>query len=76
MSPELIGILGVGVTLGALVATQSRAIRAELREAGRERSDLRERLARLEGLLEGLLRRRDTAALEPARPGTNKPDLT
>ena len=47
--------------LAGLILAQSRAIRSELREAARERTELRnqigelrERMAHLEGLLEGL----------------------
>ena len=49
------------LVLAGLILTQSRAIRSELREAARERTELRsqigelrERMAHLEGLLEGL----------------------
>ena len=69
MSAELIGILGVGATLlgaaialAGLVLIQSRAIRSELRDAARERAGLRDRLARLEGLLDGLLHRYTVAS--------------
>ena len=54
MSDELIGIITVGIALAGLILAQSRAIRSELREAARERGELRERMAHLEGLLEGL----------------------
>ncbi len=50
MSPELIAILAVGVGLAGLVVTSQRNLRNDLREEmGR-----RERLAKLEGLLERL----------------------
>ncbi len=49
------------LVLAGLILAQSRAIRSELREAARERTELRnqigelpERMAHLEGLLEGL----------------------
>lgn len=61
MSPELIAILAVGATLaGSLIAGQriARADTKDLRNyiAGvrDEISSLRERMARLEGLLQGL----------------------
>ena len=65
MSPELIAILAVGVALAGIVFTGLRGVRADLgrridkreeRIAAVERgqAELRERLARLEGLLEGL----------------------
>ena len=65
MSPELIAILAVGVALAGIVVTGQRAARAEINTlrtdldkglAGlrEEIGSLRERMARLEGLLEGL----------------------
>ena len=70
MSAELIGILGVGATLlGAAIALAGlvadpipRHPCRTPRDAGRERSGLRDRLARLEGLLDGLLRRYTVAS--------------
>ena len=50
----LILIASILIPLGSLILVQSRAIRSELREAARERTELRERMAHLEGLLEGL----------------------
>lgn len=47
-------IISIIIPLGGLILVQSRAIRSELREAARERGELRERMAHLEGLLEGL----------------------
>lgn len=50
MTPELIGILTVGVGLaGLILATTVPAFRELRRDVG----DLRERMARLEGLFEG-----------------------
>ena len=50
MTPELIGTLGVGVGLATLIlATTVPALRELRRDVG----DLRERMARLEGLFEG-----------------------
>ena len=77
MSAELIGIIGVGATLlGAAVALAGLVLHGQSRTNKRfdavDRrfdalaaglSDNRERLARLEGLLDGLLRR-DTGASE------------
>ena len=65
MSPELIAILAVGVALAGVVLTGLRGVRADLgrridkleeRVAAVERgqAELRERMAKLEGLLEGL----------------------
>ena len=63
MSAELIGILSVGAVLGGLVlALQSRtdkrldAFGAELRTLGERVGGLEQRVARLEGLIEGLSR--------------------
>lgn len=50
MTPELIGILGVGVALATLIFA---ATVPALRELRRDVGDLRERMARLEGLFEG-----------------------
>ncbi len=58
MSPELIAILGVGVAIAGLILNNQRAIvqrldqRLDRVEQGH--ADLRERMAKLEGLLEGL----------------------
>ena len=50
MSPELIGIISVGVTLGGGLIMVMREI-----------ADLRERMARLEGLFEGFTKREKPA---------------
>ena len=47
MSPELIAIIAATITLAALIVPGQRETRKDL-------AALRERLARLEGLLEGL----------------------
>ena len=65
MSGEIIAVITVGVALGALNLTSFRALRSELRseiaslreEVAAIRAEitaLRERMAHLEGLLEGL----------------------
>ena len=58
MSPELIGVSGVGASLAALILTAAMWIGGWLRDVDR-------RLARLEGLIEGagLFRATDTATL-------------
>ena len=63
MSAELIGILSVGAALAGLVlALQSRtdkrldAFGSELRVLGERVGGLEQRVARLEGLIEGLFR--------------------
>lgn len=65
MSAELIGILSVGVALAALLMTNIRSLREEMRAGMRTlREDMRrmenrldaleQRMARLEGVLDGL----------------------
>ena len=53
MSPELIGILGVGIT-GAVFLWN---IQRDVSGIHRDIADLRERMAKLEGLFEGFVRR-------------------
>ena len=72
MSPEFIGffslgvtIVGVGIALAALILRLHTALRDDVRELRRDQSDLRNRVSRLEGLLEGL---RD--AITGRRPAT------
>ena len=50
MSPELIAIIGAATALAAVILPGQRAMRRDL-------ADLRERMARLEGLFEGFTRR-------------------
>lgn len=47
MSPEMYSIIGVGLALAGLVVPKMNAM-------GKDITDLRERMAHLEGLLEGL----------------------
>ena len=54
MSPELIAILAVGVALTGLIVNGQRSTRQDIGEFRREVGGLRERMAKLEGLLEGL----------------------
>ena len=54
MSPEMIAIASVGVALAGLILTGQRAIRTELATQRQEIAALREWMAHLEGLLEGL----------------------
>lgn len=49
MSPELISILGVGITLAAFLWSVQKSVHSDI-------ADLCERMARLEGLLEGFTR--------------------
>lgn len=61
MSVELIGIIsvgvalaGVGVALAGLILASKRDISVRLISMEQGQADLRERMARLEGILEGL----------------------
>lgn len=54
MSGEMITIIAVGVALAGLILTSFRALRDEIAEVRAEIVALRERMAHLEGLLEGL----------------------
>ena len=72
MSPEIIGflsvgvtIVGVGIALAALILRLHTTLRDDVRELRRGQADLRDRVSRLEGLLEGL---RD--AISGRRPAT------
>ena len=60
----IVAVLGVGVSLGGLIVSGQRAtsreiagIRSELTEVRKDIADLRERMARLEGLFEGFTKR-------------------
>ena len=55
----VVAIVGTGIVLAGLIVPS-------LRELRRDVADLRERMARLEGLFDGFTRR------EPATPGTGK----
>ena len=59
MSPELVAIIAVGVVLAGLILG---FVGSLLRELRRDMGDLRERVARLEGLLVGFVRRASVAA--------------
>ena len=53
MSVELIGIISVGVALAGLILASRRDINLRLVSLEQGQADLRERMARLEGMLEG-----------------------
>ena len=65
MSPELIAILTIGASLGGGQLATALWVAGRFERVGNEMADLRERLARLEGLLDGLREaiggRRETA---------------
>ena len=58
MSVELIGIISVGVALAGLILASKREINLRLAALEQGQADLRERMARVEGILEGLVLRR------------------
>ena len=73
MSPELIAILAVGVALGGAMLATMRGLssgmsdlRSEMREVRSDVGDLRERMARLEGLFEGFTGRGGAGQESPA----------
>ena len=50
MSPEMLAIIGSAIALAAIIVPGQRGLHRDI-------ADLRERMARLEGLLEGFTRR-------------------
>ena len=54
MTPEIIAIVTVGVALAAVILTSARGVRQDINELRGEVGTLRERMAHLEGLMEGL----------------------
>ncbi len=57
MSAELIAVIAVGVALAGVMPTGLRGVRLEVRDVRSGVGDLRERMARLEGLFEGFVAR-------------------
>lgn len=62
MTPEMIAVIGVGIALAATILHTNRETNRSLNELLRDVADLRERMARLEGLFEGFTGRRPTDA--------------
>jgi len=62
MSVELIGIISVGVALAGLILASKREINLRLVALEQGQADLSERMARVEGILEGLVLRRSDKA--------------
>ena len=62
MSPELIAIIVATAALGALILTTTTRLGHRIDRVDRDVADLRERMARLEGLFEGFTRRESTAS--------------
>ena len=58
MSVELIGIISVGVALAGLILASKREINLRLLALEQGQADLRERMARQEGVLRGMDLRR------------------
>ncbi|MCY3712055.1 MAG: hypothetical protein F4207_11390 [Gemmatimonadetes bacterium] len=58
MSIELIGIISVGVALAGLILASKREINLRLVALEQGQSDLRERMAKQEGVLRGMALRR------------------
>ena len=54
MTPEAWTVIGTGVVILIAIAASNRQIRTELGQMHAEIGQLRERMAKLEGLLEGL----------------------
>ncbi len=63
MSAELIAIIVVGVAIGGLVLAGQRSLRQDIAGLRQDVVQLRERMAHLEGLLEGL---REAIGARPA----------
>ena len=54
MTPEIIAIVTVGVALAGVILASVRGVRQDINELRGEVGTLRERMAHLEGLMEGL----------------------
>ena len=54
LTPNLVAILAVGVALAGLILRQGSRLDARIDRVERGQAELRERMAKLEGLLEGL----------------------
>ena len=54
MTPEIIAIVTVGVALAGVILTSARGVRQDINELRGDVGTLRERMAHLEGLMEGL----------------------
>ena len=53
MSPEFMAVIGAAIALAAVILSSQRAMRREIGKVQKDVGDLRERMARLEGLFEG-----------------------
>ena len=61
----MVTVIGVAISLAAVIVPGQRAMRQEMGEMRRDIGDLRERMARIEGLFEGFTR---SAPATPAAP--------
>ncbi len=59
MSAEFIGIISVGIALAGLILASKRDMNVRFISLEQGQADLGERMARLEGILEGLALRRE-----------------
>ena len=66
MSPELCAIIGTGIVLAGIILTQSIRLDSRIDRLEQGYAGLRERMAKLEGLLEGL--REAVAGRRPPSP--------
>ena len=64
----MVTIIGAAVALATVIVPGQRAIRQEMGEMRRDIGDLRERMARIEGLFEGFTRSPATPAAPSPRP--------
>ena len=62
MSPEIIAVIGTGIALAATILPSLHSLRRDVSGLQRDMGDLRERMARIEGLFEGFTGR------QPADP--------
>ena len=58
MGAEIWAIAAVGVALAGLILSVNRNLRSDMAEIRRDVGDVRERIARLEGMFEGFTGRR------------------
>ena len=54
MTPDVWAIIGTGIALAALILTSFRSLKADIKALDDRVRDHSERMAKLEGLLEGL----------------------
>ena len=62
MSPEIYAVIGAAIALAAVILPGQYAMRRDIAGLHRDIGDLRERMARLEGLFEGFTRQSTAAS--------------